>query len=359
MSELCRSFGISRKTGHKFKARFERFGLDGLLDLSRAPVFIPHKTSETVEKMILAERKRHPSWGPKKLKASLERRHQREFPAPSTIGDMLVRAGLVSRRPTRHRRVAQPTTLGTATAPNDIWCIDYKGQFRLGDKSYCYPLTVTDQYSRYVLGVDATPAIDGDSAREACQELFREYGLPRAIRSDNGAPFASRGLLGLTTLSAYWMLLGIELERIRPAHPEENGRHERMHRTLKEETAKPGAANLLQQQERFDKFIVEFNDERPHEALDMKSPSDVYKKSKRKFPSTIPEPKYDGYDDAVRVSANGYIQVNRNLVYLGAALARMYVGIDEKSDGRWLVTFVNTDLGYVDTRTNRLTPMVP
>jgi transposase InsO family protein len=359
LTELCREYGISRKTGHKFRARFERFGLDGLDDRSRAPLYIPHKTFPEVERMVIAERSRRPSWGPKKLKVSLERRHGREFPAASTIGDILLRAGLVNRRVTRFRRVAQPTSLRVATSPNDVWCIDYKGQFRLGSGPYCYPLTVTDQFSRYLFAVDAMSAVDGEAAKEVCQDLFREYGLPQAIRSDNGAPFASVGLHGISSLSAYWMLLGIELERIRPAHPEENGRHERMHRTLKEETAKPPSTNLLQQQERFDAFRADFNATRPHEALAMKAPADVYKKSKRRFPTTIPDPDYAGYDDVVRVNCNGTIRINRNHVYLGMAFRQMPIGIDEQKDGRWLVTFVSTDLGYADLKTNRLIPINP
>lgn len=272
LGELCREYGIALKTGKKFKARFLKQGEAGLIDRSRAPHWIPHKTPPDVERLIVSERKRHPSWGPRKLKVVLEKKFRREFPAVSTIGDVLARAGLVRKRQQRSQHAPMPTQLGIASAPNDIWCIDYKGQFRLGSGKYCYPLTVTDHFSRMIIGIESMDAIDGDAARDICEELFRDYGMPTAIRSDNGAPFASRGLWGLTRLSAYWMLLGIRHERIRPSHPEENGRHERMHRTLKQETTKPPAKNSLQQQERFDYFQEEFNNERPHEAIGMKTP---------------------------------------------------------------------------------------
>ena len=262
----------------------------------------------------------------------------------------------MKRRP-RSQFISTPTHLGSANAPNDIWCIDYKGQFRLGSGTYCYPLTVTDQFSRLIVGIEAMDRIDGDAARDICEELFREYGMPTAIRSDNGAPFASRGLAGLTKLSAYWMLLGIRPERIRPAHPEENGRHERMHRTLKQETTKPPAKNSLQQQERFDQFVEEYNSVRPHEALAMKRPLDIYKKSKRAYPAQLPELSYPDHDDIVRVTKNGYVTLGKNLVYVTPALAFMHLGVTEQPDGRMLLTFMDTDLGFVDRKANRLVPM--
>jgi transposase InsO family protein len=358
MTDLCREYGISRKTGNKFKARFLVEGTSGLVDASRAPHHIPHKTAPEVEAMVLAERRRHPTWGPKKLKAALEGRFGRDLPAASTIGDVLVRAGLVMERGRhRPRHTPSPTRLRTPEAANDLWCIDYKGQFRLGNGSYCYPLTVTDQVSRYLLGCDAMNRICDDAARESCAELFRHHGLPKAIRSDNGAPFASRGLAGLTRLSAYWMLLGIRVERIRPGHPEENGQHERMHRTLKRETAKPPRTNLLQQQECFDSFVEEFNHERPHEALDMLPPASRYSPSPRRLPSTLPQPSYPGYDDVIRVGPRGFIHIGGvGSAYVTTALAGTYVGVDEQPDGRWLVTFMNLDLGLFDRSCNRLMP---
>lgn len=358
MVDLCAEYGISRKTASKFKQRFERFGRAGLADQSRAPHVIPHKTTPEIEKLILTAREQHPTWGPKKLKASLEKRFKREFPAASTIGDVLTRAGLVRGQKRRPRRVSTPTTLGVARAPNEIWSIDYKGQFRLGDGSYCFPLTVSDQFSRYLLGCEAMAGISDASAREVCEELFRQHGLPQVIRSDNGAPFASRGLAGLTKLSAYWMLLGIRLERIRPAHPEENGRHERMHRTLKLDTTKPPRSNLLQQQERFDAFVEEFNHRRPHEALGMRCPAELHRSSPRKYPAMIPVPEYPGYDDVLKVSSSGFIYIKRTgTVYVSTALAGLHVGIHQQADARWLVTFLELDLGLVDQRYMKLVPL--
>jgi transposase InsO family protein len=349
VAELSREFGISRKTGDKFKQRFKRLGEAGLLDLSRAPKVIPHRTPPEVIKLLVDEKKRFPSWGPKKLKNTLEERLQCELPAVSTIGDILERAGLVAKRGRRRAVPPQPTRLREALAPNDVWCIDYKGQFRLGNRSLCYPLTLTDQRSRFILGCDAMAAISDEEARESCEEIFRRYGLPKAMRSDNGVPFASSGLANLTRLSAFWLQLGIELERIRPAHPEENGQHERMHRTLKFETTRPPRTNLLQQQERFDEFVEEFNKERPHEALAMKRPAQVYRVSPRKLPPVLPELEYPQHDDTLAVDRAGYVCHRRRRAYLSAALAYLTVGVREEIDGRWLVTFAKLDLGHIDT----------
>jgi transposase InsO family protein len=272
------------------------------------------------------------------------------------MGDILLRNGLVLSTKVRPSHKAMPTHLSVATAPNDIWCIDYKGQFRLGDRSYCYPLTLTDQFSRYFLGCEGMAAIAVEAAREFCEELFHLNGLPLRIRSDNGAPFASTGLAGLTKLSAYWMQLGIIIERSRPGHPEDNGRHERMHRTLKFETARPPRGNLLQQQERFDEFVEEFNHERPHEALEMKCPAQVYERSPRPLPTSLPEPSYPEHDDTVRVSNDGYLHFLRRKFYVSTALAGQHIGIRERRDGRWLATFTSLDLGYL-TDNNRLVPI--
>lgn len=347
MSDLCREYGISRKTGDKFKERFLRLGTAGLQDQSRAAKVIPHRTPPELVAIILKERRRHPTWGPKKLKVVLEERLGHQLPAASTLGDILVRNGLVERRKYRPRVPARPMVLREASAPNEVWCIDYKGQFRLGDRSYCYPLTLTDQYSRFILCCEAMAAISDAAARESCEEAFRTYGLPAVIRSDNGAPFASTGLAGLTKLSVYWLRLGIARERIRPAHPEENGRHERMHRTLKRETARPARSNLLQQQERFDDFLDEFNRERPHEALAMKRPAELYTASPRPLPAELPDLDYPEHDDVVRVSTDGSIAFLGRRLYLSPALGHHYIGIREEADRRWLVTFANLDLGHI------------
>jgi transposase InsO family protein len=236
--------------------------------------------------------------------------------------------------------------LRESTAPNDLWCIDYKGQFRLGDGTYCYPLTLTDHFSRFILCCQGMGAIDDQRAREESELAFRTYGLPMCIRSDNGVPFASTGLHGLTKLSVFWLKLGIQLERIRPAHPEENGRHERMHRTLKRETARPARSNLLQQQVRFDEFIEEFNHERPHEGLAMQRPADVFVSSHRPYPAKTEEPTYPTHDDVLRVARQGHITIGRRSARLSPALGGELVGIKEEDDGRWLITFMNIDLGH-------------
>jgi len=360
ISDLCREFGISRKTGHKLKKRFETLGAEGLQDQSRAPKVIPHRTPPELMELVLAERRAHPSWGPKKLKHVLEERLGRAFPSASTIGDALVREGLVERRRVRGRYKAQGTPhLREAEAPNEVWCVDYKGQFRLGDRSYCYPLTTTDLYSRFLLGCDAMARISDEQARESFEYLFRERGLPLVIRSDNGVPFSSTGLAGLTRLSAYWMRLGIVLNRSRPAHPQDNGQHERMHRTLKRETTRPPRSNLLLQQECFDDFMVEFNEQRPHEALGMKRPADVYLPSPRPYPRTLHEPGYPLHDDVIEVTSKGFIHLGRRgKTYLATALTGQPVGIREEDDGRWLVSFMGLDLGHVATN-NTFIPLGP
>jgi len=358
LTDLCREYGISRKTGHKFKQRHEQLGVEGLADRSRAPKVTPHKTPPELEEVIVVERRLHPTWGPKKLKAVLERRLERPFPSASAIGAVLARNGLVQPRKRRHRHQPVPTTLCTASAPNDVWCIDYKGHFRLGDGTYCYPLTMTDQFSRYIVGCHGMAAISDEEATEACQEMFVSHGLPAVMRSDNGVPFSCTGLGGLTKLSAFWLRLGIRLERIRPAHPEENGRHERMHRTLKFETARPSRSNLLQQQERFDEFVDEFNTVRPHEALGMKCPADVYTPSQRQAPGRLPEPHYPAFDDVLRVNRSGQLYVaGIGQVALTCALAGELVGVREERDGRWLVNFCGVDLGHAGPRRKSFTPL--
>lgn len=356
MTDLCREYGIARKTGHKLQKRFAAEGVVGLTERSRAPHYVPHKTSLEVAGLVTEARQAHPAWGPKKIKDVLEKRLQCRLPSSSTIGTILIRAGLVERRRRRPRYASPSSHLSEALAPNDLWCIDYKGQFRLGNQSLCYPLTLTDQVSRYILACDGMAAISDAAAQGACQEVFREHGLPRAIRSDNGAPFASVGLAGLTRLSVYWLRLGIRLERSRPAHPEDNGRHERMHRTLKRETTRPAGLNLLQQQERFDEFVEEFNHKRPHEALAMKRPAEVYQASERTYPAVLPQPTYPTHDDVLIVRRNGFLPLpGRRELYLAHALEGQHVGVREDDDGRWLVTFMTLDLGHVE-RDRTFTP---
>ena len=357
LTDLCAEFGISEKTGKKFMARYRELGAGGLADQSRRPRSSPSRTPEAMTELIVAARRAHPTWGPHKVKAILERQHSTKLPAPSTIGDILKRHGLVE--PRKRRRCApRPTPLADAAAPNDVWCIDYKGEFRLHrSSSYCHPLTLSDQFSRYLLGCDGFSRISTDDAQEACTDAFRRYGLPIWMRSDNGPPFASTALAGLSTLSVWWLRLGIKLQRIEPGKPQQNGRHERMHRTLKRETTRPPAPNLLQQQERFDDFVDEYNHRRPHQALDMRTPAELYAPSSRAFPVRLDDPEYPLHDDALTVHRCGHIQVGRRSYFLTKALAHQIVGIREEDDGRWLVSFLAADLGHIDLQLRQFVPI--
>jgi len=347
MTDLCQEYGVSRKTGHKLWNRYRQLGAVGLEDQRRAPKRIPHRTTGEVVEAILTMRAKYPTWGPKKLKAELERELSRSFPAASTICGVLRRHGLITQPSQRKRYASRPTTLQQTASPNEVWCADYKGQFRLGDNTYCYPLTITDHYSRYLLACEGMGAISDEQAREVFQDVFRNYGLPDAIRTDNGTPFVTTGLAGLSKLSVYWMLHGVRHERIRPAHPEENGRHERMHRTLKAETTRPARPNLLQQQEQFEVFQEVFNTRRPHESLEMKHPADVYQPSTRPCPATPPEPQYPMHDDVLFVNRRGFVRIpGLGTFYLALALADMPVGVREENDGRYLVSFLDLNLGY-------------
>ena len=355
MADLCREFGISRKTGYKLQERFERLGAAGLEDQSRRPHRAARQTSEAVADLLVRARKAHPSWGPRKLRVWLEKRHPGVLlPSASTIGDLLSRRGLVQPRRRRPGIYPYPERLRQVEAPNQVWCIDYKGQFRLGNGQYCYPLTVSDKFSRYLFACDGFEHIETEEARAVLEELFMQYGLPEAIRSDNGPPFASKGLFGLSRLSAWWLKLGIVAERIEPSHPEQNGRHERMHRTLKAETTRPAANTLLQQQERFDEFVYRYNHERPHEALGQRPPKEVYEPSRRVMskPSIVLE--YPLHDDVRRVDRGGHVQILRRRnasVFLTAALAGEHVGLRELDEDVWLLSYANLDLGWVDLGT--------
>ena len=306
MALLCREFGISRKTGYKIFERYEQCGLEGLSDRARRPFRYANQLPEQVEAAIVAAKREKPHWGARKIRERLLRRlpHAIKVPAASTVHAVLDRHGLVTRA-ARPRTRAEGTPLSDGLDPNDLWCTDYKGEFQLGDKRYCYPLTVTDHASRYLLLCEALESNRQELAFRAFERLFIERGLPRAIRSDNGVPFASpHGLFQLSKLSVWWLRLGIAIERIRPGHPQQNGRHERMHLTLKKEATRPAGANILQQQGKFDAFIEEFNRERPHEALAMKCPAEVYIPSCRPYQG-IPEPHYPFHDRTVNVTHCG------------------------------------------------------
>lgn len=358
MASLCREFGISRKTGYKIVERYELCGLDGLTDRARRPFRYANQLPEQVEAAIVAARRDKPHWGARKIRERLLRKlpHAIKVPAVSTIHAVLDRHGLVTREARRRTR-AQGTVLSEGLNPNDLWCVDFKGEFQLGDKRYCYPLTVTDHASRFLLLCEALESTREELALRSFEQLFRERGLPAAIRSDNGVPFASpHGLFQLSRLSVWWLRLGIEIERIRPGHPQQNGRHERMHLTLKQQATRPAAANILQQQAKFDAFVSEFNGERPHEALAMKCPAEVYTPSVRPY-AGIPEPHYPFHDRTIVVTSCGRICLHRKKINLSKSLAGQAVGVREVENGIWLVSFMRYDLGYVDLEEKTLQPL--
>ena len=358
MAALCREFGISRKTGYKIYERYQECGMEGLSDRTRRPFRYANQLPEQVEAAIVAAKREKPHWGARKIRERLVRRlpHAVRVPAASTIHAVLDRNGLVS-HPRRSRTPAQGTPLSEGLAPNDLWCTDYKGEFMLGDKRYCYPLTVTDHASRYLLLCEALESTREELAFRAFERLFRERGLPRAIRSDNGVPFASpHGLFQLSKLSVWWLRLGISVERIKPGHPQQNGRHERMHLTLKKEATRPAGQNILQQQAKFDGFLEEFNHDRPHEALAMKCPAEVYLPSLRQYHG-IPEPHYPFHDRTVVVTSCGRLCLYRKKINLSKSLAGQAVGVKEVDQAIWLVSFMDYDLGYVDLEERTLQPL--
>lgn len=348
MSDLCREFGISRKTGYKIFDRYQQGGLEAFTDRSRRPVRYAHQLPETLERMIVRAKQDKPHWGARKIRELLVRRLRGEVkvPATSTIHAVMDRNGLVKRM--RPRRRTTGTALSNGAGANDLWCVDFKGEFKLGSGRYCYPLTVTDHASRYLLLCEALESVREEPAMTAFDQLFRERGLPRAIRSDNGVPFASpNGLYNLSRLSVWWLRLGIDIERIKPGRPQQNGRHERMHRTLKQETTRPAASNFLRQQAKFDAFITEYNNERPHEALAMKVPAEAYSASIRSYDG-LPELDYPLHDRDIVVTCCGRICMHRKKINISKVLAGQRLGIKEVDEGIWLVSFMHYDLGYID-----------
>jgi transposase InsO family protein len=361
VAELCQRYGISRKTGYKWLERFESEGPGGLEDRSRAPVSSPYRTPGEIADRVIEFRRRHPSWGPKKLISRLHHLHPRiDWPAASTAGDLLKRAGLVPAR-RRVRRLPEPgrTPLTLPEHPNDLWAADFKGQFRTRDTVYCYPLTVSDALTRYVLEVRALESIDSGPVHKNFQRLFREYGLPAAIRTDNGTPFASPGLGHLSRLSIWWTRLGIRVQRIAPAHPEQNGSHERMHKTLKAETARPPQANAKSQQQRFDAFRSEYNRQRPHEALGQKTPASLYQPSPRPYPKQLPQPEYPGHFEVRRVSSHGSIRFRGKRLFLSNPLAGQLVALEEIDNDLFSLFFGPLLLARFDSSTGRLNEALP
>lgn len=355
MTELSARYGISRKTGYKWLARFEAHGRPGLVDRSHAPHACPHRISREVAQLIVAARRAHPSWGPRKLLAWLAPRYPAlELPAVSTAGDLLARRGLVKTRRRRRQHTHPGVVPAVTQEPNDLWTADFKGHFRTRDGIYCYPLTVADQHTRYLLACQGLASIHGWRVRPVFERLFREYGLPRAIRTDNGVPFATRGLHGLSQLNVWWMRLGITHQRIRPARPQENGCHERMHKTLKYEATKPPQRDRRAQQQRFATFRAEYNDERPHEALGGKPPASCYTSSPRLYPATLPALEYPGHFLVKPVTAAGNLRFKHKLLFIAHALAHHRIGFDEVADGVWSIYFGTVLLGRLDERTHTI-----
>ena len=356
MAAVCRDFGISRKTGYKIFSRYKDIGLLGLEDQARTPYRYAHKLPFQVEKTILRIKQDHSTWGAPKIREKLIKEFPRiSPPAKSTIHAVLDRNGLVTRRK-RRRYKAKGTSLTDAKAPNELWCADYKGEFRLGNKSYCYPLTVTDYRSRYLLACEALDSTREIAAFSVFERVFKEFGLPAAIRTDNGIPFSSpHTLFGLSKLSVWWLRLRISIERIKPGKPQQNGRHERMHLTLKKETTKPAAYNFLQQQERFDDFIEIYNNQRPHQALGGLYPAEVYTPSAREY-RPPEQPEYPFHDRTVLVTQCGRICIGRRKINFSKVFAGQRVGVTEVDDDIWLVSFMDYDLGFFDKDVNRVEP---
>jgi putative transposase len=354
MAVLCREFDISRKTGYKIFNRYQDCGLEGLTDRSRRPYRQANQLPFQIEALIVQLKREHPTWGAPKIRDRLRRRHlDIQTPAISTVHAVLDRHGLVTRRRRRKHR-AEGTSLSRPDQPNDLWCADYKGEFMLADRRYCYPLTISDFATRYLLACDALATTKERYAFTVFERAFKDYGLPMVIRTDNGVPFASpHSLFGLSKLSVWWLRLGIRIERIKPGHPEQNGRHERMHLTLKKEATKPAAKNFLQQQERFDTFRECYNDERPHQALAMKYPGELYVPSPRSYHG-LEELQYPFHDRTITVTQCGRVCFGRQKINLSTVFAGQNVGVKQVSERIWLVSFMDYDLGFFDDETCRL-----
>jgi transposase InsO family protein len=350
VADLCRIYQISRKTAYKFISRYDEFGPEGLHDLARAPRSHPNETTEQMQDLIVNLRTQHPTWGPRKLRAVLGRDwHDIGPPAASTIGAILLRNGLTTPARRRTNQRATPSlALSTPDAPNHVWCADFKGHFTLANGQRCYPFTLTDAYSRLLIRCQALAQPDTDSTKPLWVAAFREYGLPDVIRTDNGAPFATTGLGGLSLLSIWWIKLGIRPQRIKPGKPQQNGQHERMHRTLKAEATKPPQANLRSQQKVFDRFRHEYNNLRPHEALDQETPASVYVPSPRQYPLRLPEVQYPSGTLVRKVHHNGCLRRKGDEIFVSQTLAGEPVGLRQLDEHHWALYFGPLPLAILD-----------
>lgn len=355
MSELCERHEVSRQTGYKWLERYQTEGIGGLADRSHAPHHCPHRIGAEVAQALIELRRTHPRWGPITLLARLAKlRPELELPAPSTAGDLLARAGLVQ---PRRRRVRPAQSRGGAVRteqPNDVWTADYKGQFRTRDGRYCYPLTIQDAHTRFLLACEALLSTRGEEAQPCFERIFREYGLPRVIRTDNGPPFASPTPLRLSRLNVWWIKLGIRPERSRPGCPQDNGRHERMHKELTP-TRFPPAEHRSAQQLKFDAVREELDFVRPHHALGLKTPAELYVPSERPMPERIPRPEYAGHCEVKRVRRQGTVRFRGREIFLSEVLAREAIALEEVADGVWSIFFYDLLLARLDERTGKVT----
>lgn len=357
-SDLCKDFQISRKTGYKWVGRYLIEGFQGLEEQSRAPHNHPNQLSEEVESLILHAKKERSHWGPKKIIDWLTQEHSHiEWPAHSTAGDLLKRHGLVQPRKKRLRTPVYTQPFELCTAPNDVWSIDYKGNFILGNRQACYPLTLTDNYSRYLLACDAFPSISGQDVRKTLIHLFRKHGLPKAIKSDNGSPFATRGLAGLSRLAVWWIKLGIIPERIKPGAPQENGRHERMHLTMKQEVAMPPKESMILQQRALDAFQNEYNHDRPHEGIESQRPAWIYTQSPRAYPEQLKEVEYDSNITTRKIRTNGTMKWDGKEIFISETLIGEQIGLTPITDEDWKIQFCNLTIGLFNEKLLKVKPV--
>lgn len=358
MTELCRVRGISRKTGHKWWNRYLAHGLQGLQERSRAPLHHPNAVPIEVVSRLLEAKGLHPNWGPEKLLDWLSRtERQLALPVVSTAAEILRRHGLVKARRKRRRTPAYTQPFVTMSEPNAVWSVDFKGQFHTADERLCYPLTLSDGFSRYLLACQGLHAPTRVAVQRHMERAFRVYGLPWAIRSDNGPPFASTALGGLSRLAVWWIKLGIRPERIAKGHPEQNGRHERLHWTLKQDTVMPARASLRAQQAAFDRFRDEYNHERPHAALAKRTPAELYRHSPRAYCARMRELEYPAHFRVRRVCGSGELKWHGEFIYLTQVLAGEPVGLDPIDDRHWRLYFGSVPLAILDSHTKRLSEL--
>lgn len=353
MTELSQRYGVSRQTSYKWLERYRAGGVEALQDRSRAPHRRPQRMEPPIEAILLEARRTHPHWGPRKILHWLrQRRPEHEaLPAPSTVGELFKRHGLIESRRRRKARASSGAGALRADSPNEVWTADFKGEFRLGGGPYCYPFTLADAHSRFVLSCNAEPSTALQGPKRGMTQAFRQFGMPLAIRTDNGTPFAAHGGTELSQLGVWWIKLGIVHQRIDRGRPDQNGRHERMHRTLKAETARPPQTSFSKQQARFDSFVEQFNQERPHEALDNQTPASCYQSSAREFPERLARPEYPGYFEHRLVDSNGAFKFRGRRLFLAHPLAGEWLGLHEIEEEVWSVCFYDRELGRLNLDT--------